>query len=132
MARGFRIPCPVIQRSAWVMNRAPADRGLGLTHAGFVAGVQTISGRADVERNQTNGSTVLNLQLLCTANRGATLEQYPTLWTSLPMLEIRKPALSSCRAPCTPLIDHLAYVRGCAAAEELSRRLSFLAFPCGF
>ncbi len=95
----------------------------GISHpgAGFVAGVQTISGRADVERNQTEGSTVLGLQLLCTSDRGGTPEQYPTLWSSLPMLEIRKPALSSCRAPCTPLIDHLAYVGGCAAGTATSR-----------
>ncbi len=104
----------------WAGPLPSHEAGISHPGAGFVAGVQTISVRADVERNQTRGSTVLGLQLLCTSDRGGTVEQYPTLWSSLPVLEIRKPALTSCHAPCTPHIDHLAYVRGCATGLAAS------------
>ncbi len=102
-------------------ERPSHEYGTNFDGAAFLAGAQATAGRAEVDRTRTEGSTGLGLQLLCTADRGGNQAEYDTSWPSLPRLQVREPVISSCRAPCTPLIDHLALVTGCAEGYAVSR-----------
>ncbi len=95
--------------------------GKNLEGAAFLTGIQAKQGTIAVQRNETEGRSLIGLHLLCTRYHGANPASYPTVWPSLPQLKIWEPVVSSCPAPCTPVIKHLADVGGCAQAGATSR-----------